>query len=141
IPTIDITAPAGVFTPAAVGNTQQLTTTWTIANGGTTLTCNGASPFVSGDTGKSFMLANAGPTGYPYNGYLVGTLTYVSSTQVTVSSAASQALSASSELMVWGADDAPAFVACNTWARAQTSAITVTFGSGAYTFFMASGTS
>jgi hypothetical protein len=130
MPTVDITAPAGAFTPAAVGDGKYLITTWTIANGSTSLTCNGASPFVSGDTGKSFSLDGAGSSG----GTLGGTLTFVSSNQVTLSVAASTALSASSQLFIWGTDDSPAFQACNVWAQAQTSPITVNLGSSAHTF-------
>jgi len=132
MPIVDITSPGGAFSPSAVGNTQEVTTTWTIGSGSTSLTCNGASPFVSGDTGKTFLLQGAGTAG----GYLVGTLTFISANQVTVSVAAGTALSATSAYFAWGTDDSAAFQACNVWAQAQTSAITVTLGTGSHVFLL-----
>jgi len=131
MPTVDFVSPAGAFTPAGVGDAQDLTTTWTISSGSPNLTCNGASPFVSGDTGKAFNLTGAGASG----GVLSGTLTFVSSTQVTLSVNAGTALSATSARLVWGTDNAPAVQAFNTWAQSQVSPITLTLGAGAQTFF------
>jgi hypothetical protein len=132
MPTVDITAPAGAFTPAAVGNGQDLTTTFTIGSGSTSLICNGASPFVSGDTGKSFFLYGAGASG----GILSGTMTFVSSTQMTLSVAAGTALSAASARLVWGSDDSLAWQACNNWATAQISPVTVNLGTGTKIFLI-----
>jgi len=138
MPTVDIISPGGAFTPAAVGDTQELTTTWTVLAGSpTTLTCNGASPFVSGDTGKSFVLHGAGTQGQGDPTYLTGTLTYVSSNQVTLSTPATVFLNAATEYFAWGTDDAPAWRAFNTWAQSQGSAITLTMGSGSKTFLLA----
>jgi len=137
MPTVDIISPGGAFTPAAAGDTQELTTTFTISSGSPNLTCNGASPFVSGDTGKTFTLSlggNQGPTGT----FLGGTLTYVSSTQVTLSVNATSNLSATSATLIWGTDDAPAFRAFNTWAQSQVSPITLTLGTGAKSFIFGS---
>lgn len=131
--TVDITSPGGAFTPAAPANTQELTTTFSISSGTATLTCNGASPFVSGDTGKTFMIDGPGTT--DINGsWLVGTLTYVSANQVTLSVNATQTITSQSCYMAWGNDDAAAFRACNTWAQAQSDEITVTLGSKKYIF-------
>jgi len=135
MPTVDFVSPGGAFTPAATGDTQELTTTWTIGSGSNALQCNGATPFVVGDVGKSFTLNGAGASG----GYLNGTIAgFTDSSHVTLSVTASTALSATSEYFAWGTDDAPAFQAFNTWAQAQTSAITLTLGSGSHKFFIAS---
>lgn len=132
MPTVDLISPGGAFTPAAKGDTQDITQTFTIGSGSTALTCNSASPFVSGDTGKSFNLVGAGPSG----GVLSGTLTFVSSSLLTLSVAASTALVAQSTRFVWGTDDSGAIQAMNDWAQIQTSAITVTLGSGSRQFFI-----
>lgn len=112
---VDITSPGGAFSPAAKGDLQNLTANFTIGSGSTSLVCNSAAPFVSGDTGKSFYLGGAGASG----GFLIGTITFVSSSQVTLSVAASTVLSTQSELLGWGTDDAPAFAAFNVWAVAN----------------------
>jgi hypothetical protein len=135
MPTVDFISPAGAFSPAAVGDGQDLTTTFTIGSGSASLVCNGASPFVSGDTGKSFNLVGAGASGAT----LSGTLTFVSSTQVTLSVTAGTAFSSTSARLVWGTDNAPAARAFNTWAQAQTSPITLTMGTGAKKLFYNSG--
>lgn len=135
--TVDFISPGGAFTPAAKGDTQDTTTTFTISIGSPTLTCNGASPFVAGDTGKYFMIRGAGSSGESSQ-WLFGTMTYVSANQVTLSVNATKALTATSARLVWGTDDAPAARAFNTWAQAQTDSITLTLGSGAKSFIFAS---
>ena len=131
--TVDIISPAGAFTPAARGDTQELTANFTIGSGSSTLQCVNAAPFVAGDSGKYFYLPGAGVAG----GILSGTMTFVDSSHVTLSAAASTALSNQSELLTWGHDDAPAFQAFNNWAVSQASPITLTLGSGAHVFLFA----
>jgi len=137
VPTVDFISPGGAFSPAGVGDAQDLTTIFTISSGSPTLTCNGASPFVSGDTGKSFNLTLAGPSAFTGDTLKVlsGTLTFVSSTQVTLSVNAAAALAATSARLVWGTDNAPAARAFNDWAQIQVSPITLTLGSGSKSFF------
>lgn len=131
--TVDLLSPGGAFT-AANGNTQELTTTFTTSIGSTTLTCNGASPFVPGDTGKYFQLKGAGSAS-PSADILEGTLTYVTTTQVTMSVIATKALATASAYLIWGNDDSAGMRAFNTWAQAQVDSITLTLGTGSKNFF------
>lgn len=125
--TVDITSPGGAFTPAASGNTQELTTTFSITSGTNTLTCNGATPFVSGDTGKYILIHGPGSGGFDGT-WLFTTMTFVSSSQVTLGTNATKTLTAASAYCAWGNDDGPAFRAFNTWAQAQSDSITLTLG-------------
>jgi len=136
--TVDLISPGGAFTPAANGNTQEITTTFSIASSTNTLTCNGATPFVSGDIGKYFMIRGAGSSGESSQ-WLFGTISgFTSSSVVTLSANATNTLSTTSARMIWGSDDSPAIRAFNTWAQSQTDSITVTLGSGAKGFIFAS---
>lgn len=131
--TVDLISPGGAFTPAAIGNTQELTTTFSMTSGTATLDCIGASPFVSGDTGKYILIEGPGSDGVSGK-WLFGTITYVSATRVTLSVNATKTISSVSCLCFWGSDDGPGFRAFHTWAQAQVDTITATFGSGSKKF-------
>jgi hypothetical protein len=104
----------------AQGNAQQITAAFTISNGGTTLTA-GSPVFTSAMTGQTICLPGAGVSvtwpangtwpGGTFPGYLIAVMTYVSATQVTLSVAASAALSAALFTVNVGTDDSAAFVA------------------------------
>jgi hypothetical protein len=136
MPTVDITAPATSFSPAAVGDAQDITSNFSISAGSSILTSTSVAPFVSGDTGKAFSLlgpGNSGPTGT----WLFGTLTFVASNQVSLSVASTGTQSSTGTTrLIWGTDNGPAWAACNTWAQSQTSPITVTLGSGSKKFMV-----
>ena len=141
MPTVDITAPSGAFTPAAIGDCQQiLAGSFSISSGSFSLTCNSASPFLSSDTGRAFALQNAVPSSLNTNTFQCGSLTYVSPNQVTLNLLTSISISPSSQILntissgqntdfYWGYDNSSAFTQANIWAQAQTSSITLTFGS------------
>jgi hypothetical protein len=131
--TVDLLSPGGAFT-AANGDTQELTTTFTTSIGSPTLTCNGASPFVSGDTGKYFQIVGPGSAGVSGT-ILEGTMTFVSAPQVTMSVNATKELAAASAYLIWGNDDSAGMRAFNTWAQAQSDSITLTLGTGSKNFF------
>lgn len=135
--TVDLVSPGGLFT-AAPANTQELTTTFTITSGAaTTLICDGATPFVPGDTGKYFM-ANGIGSQAPTATWLYGTMTYVNSNTVTLSTPATKFLATQSMYLTWGNDDGPAFRAFHDWAVLQSDDITLTLGTGAKTFMPSS---
>jgi hypothetical protein len=115
-------------TYGAKGDGQKLLSTWTTS--GMTLTCNGTSPFVSGDTGKYFALSGAGTAG----GILSGTLTFVSSTQVTMSVSAITPLTSSSQTLEWGTNDSATFAAFNTARAGSTSPVELDIPAGRYCF-------
>lgn len=136
--TVDLISPGGAFTPGATADTQDLTATFSITSGTNTLTCDSATPFVSGDVGKYFMLEGAGSSGAG-SVWLFGTISgFTSSSVVTLSTNATKTLTAASKNLIWGTDDGPAFRAFNDWARAQTDSITLTLGSGAKNFMASS---
>jgi hypothetical protein len=134
--TVDFLSTGGLFT-AGNGDAQELTTTFSITSGTNALTCNGASPFVSGDTGKFFQLKGAGSSS-PTSDILEGTMTYVSANQVTLSVNATKTLSTASAYLIWGNDDSAGMRAFNDWARSQSDSITLTLGVGAKNFLFAS---
>src|SRR4029077_17194597 len=114
--TVDITAPGGVFSPAAPANAQEITTTFTANIGSNILQCDGAAPFVPGDTGKYFMINGPGNQNGSWH---YGTITYVDANHVTMSTNALKNVAAASCYMAWGNDDGPAFRAFHVWAQTQ----------------------
>lgn len=135
--TVDFLSPGGLFT-GGNGDAQELTTTFSITSGTNALTCNGASPFVSGDTGKFFQLKGAGSAS-PSADILEGTMTYVSANQVTLSVNATKTLSTASAYLIWGNDDSAGMRAFNTWAQTAGDSITLNMGVGAKNFLFSTG--
>lgn len=103
---------------ACNGDKQTLTRTLSITNGAAVLTAS-TSTFSPSDAGKTIRIPGANAFG---DGVLVATILASptpTATQVTLSGNASATLSAVSTTFTYGSDDAPAFVAFNTWARAN----------------------
>lgn len=108
------TALSSVVTPwqfGAYGDTQRKTCAVTVANGSNALNITGAGcAFASADVGKYIVVQMAGPnlaTGAPSP--LATTISsFVDANDVTLAAPAAQTISAASEVVVWGHDDAPA---------------------------------
>lgn len=86
------------------GDRQQIKT-GSMTSGGTTVTKTGVS-FVTGDVGKTILVAGAGVAGATLRTTIAA---YISSTQVTVAAAASTTVS--SAWVIWGTDDTGALQA------------------------------
>lgn len=104
-----------------------------MASGGSTITCATSSPFVSGDTSKSFMVKGAGNSAVTS---LTGTLTYVSATQVTTSVANAAGAAITGKQLYWGTDDTAAInsavTAATAYAQAHGGLAIIYFPAGVY---------
>jgi len=91
----------------AVGNSQQLQPTVTIALGSSALTVTG-SPFVVGDIGKAIEVAGAGAAGAP----LITTIaTFTDANHIGLTAVAGTAVAGVVQNILWGADDTAALQA------------------------------
>lgn len=112
-----------IVTLGAHGDGQRVTTNCTIGVGSPVLTV-GSGLFVAGDNRKYISVPQAGAfnPNFGDNDPLETRLTYTSSTQVTLDTVAINALSASSQTIEWGNDDAQAFDDFNVAAKAYQAA-------------------
>lgn len=121
--------------PAATcGGLQEVTKVVSITSAANVLTTS-TSTFAPGDVGKYINVPGAGSGG----GNLLTTISgYTSATQVALTANASTTLTSSSKLLTFGIDDAAAFRAFNTWARANQGAnnqVVLTVPNGAVCYF------
>lgn len=118
---------------ACNNNKVALNTTISITSGTKNLNVP-AGPFVSGDAGKTILIAGAGGSGGTYTGTIA---TFSSATDVILSTNAATTVTATAEDIAFGTDDAPAFTTFNTWALANQASnqVVLTVPSGKVCWF------
>lgn len=115
--TVDITAPGGLFSPAATGDGQSVTDTISISNGSNVLHTTGIT-FTSADVGKVLFFSYPSPTNN--NTFIGGVITAQGGNTATLTNTfTGTTLTSSSQTVSWGHDDGSAFSAFNTWAVAN----------------------
>lgn len=130
--------------PAATCNgLQEVSKVVSITNGANVLTTS-TSTFVPGDVGKYINVPEAGGSNGSggWNPLLTTISGYTSATQVTLAANAQHSLSSATELLTFGIDDAAAFRAFNTWARANqgSNQVVLTVPNGSVCYFGSSAT-
>jgi hypothetical protein len=126
----------------AKGDGQKVTANLSISNGSAILQTPGSTPFVSGDVTKSIAFTTT-TANTPFRSTI---LSYQNSGQVTLADTFTlTTLSSSSQTLVWGTDDGPAFQAFNDAALAwqntpNTGLITLTVPAGRYIGYNFTGT-